>query len=583
MKKSRSILLAALLSSIFTGLLIFLLITQLGVKIGGSGNSAEHVLVIALSYREQGTYSFFYDPDGGEVNWEAGGSTSMPKGTLQGEKRMRLSLPDGLISRLRLEFGDRPDTILIRKLEVMTANGNTCTWKGSEFLRFFTQSSEKIASAQAQGSIARVVTSGAAPSMTADPFEIENECERLSAAPTGQRYRWWIISALVFSLLLLAFYRALQQGVSVSDLALVGGFILLLALPLLVQITGAGNTLINAENRALSAAPGIPKTIAQLNNFPDQWSEYFNDHFGGRNEIILWSNLFKVAVLRTTPLDSVVLGKDRWLFYAAERSIVDYQGYVKLDGRQLKRVDAFLRDVRERLDARGIKLLVVVAPDKHSVYPEYLPDTIRNNGNPTRLDQFLERKQPRIDLDVLDLRPVMVTAKEKAPLDIYFKTDSHWNRLGGFYAYQAMIERLAEHYPILVPHALSDYHVDANPIRGRDLARFIMLRSYFTDEEVDLYPIEPQRAVRYPLNYALQPASPAYATEINDPRLPKAVIFHDSFAPYFAPYLSEHFERIVYIRAYVVDWEVIDREKPDVVILQFVERRLDRLEVPQTE
>lgn len=60
--------------------------------------------------------------------------------------------------------------------------------------------------------------------------------------------------------------------------------------------------------------------------------------------------------------------------------------------------------------------------------------------------------------------------------------------------------------------------------------------------------------------------------------LPRAVMFRDSFASSMIPFLSEHFRRIVY------EWQgpnqfnyaLVEREKPDVVIQEMVERKLSR-------
>jgi hypothetical protein len=583
MDTAKKAIAAAVLSLFVTGLLIFLLTTQLGVKIGGGGNAVDHVLALTLSSREQAIYSLYFDPDGQEVNWVSGESVNVPQGTLTGEKVVRFTLPDRPISRLRLKFGDRPDTVIIRSLALMTANGNTCTWKGSDLPRFFNQTSLEGGEVRVTGSVTQIASAGAGSSLVADPFEMEIECEQLSAASSRLTARWWVIGTLVFGLIALVYYRSLQHGATLSDLALLSGFVLLLALPLLTQALGAGNTVINAENRALSSAPGIPNTIAQLKKFPNQWSAYFNDHFGGRNEVIFWSNRLKVQLLHTSPLETVVIGKDRWIFYTGERSILDYQGFIQMDDATLKRADDFLREIKAGLDERGIAMLVVVAPDKHTIYPEYLPDRIHKASAQTRLDQFLEYNQSHTNVDVLDLRPLMLEKKAETPYDIYFKTDTHWNELGGFYAYQGMIQRLSKQFPILVPRALSDYELTATPVLGREMAKFTMLRAYFMDQEVKLTSQIPNKAKRLALDYSLESVTPAYATEIDDSRLPKAIMFHDSFADYFTAYFSQHFERIVYVRSYQVDWTAIDREQPDVVIIQVVERRTDRLGSPQNQ
>ena len=54
----------------------------------------------------------------------------------------------------------------------------------------------------------------------------------------------------------------------------------------------------------------------------------------------------------------------------------------------------------------------------------------------------------------------------------------------------------------------------------------------------------------------------------------KAVVFRDSFCGALIPFLSDHFYRSVYIWHYPLDKALVEAERPDVVILQMVERSL---------
>ena len=51
-------------------------------------------------------------------------------------------------------------------------------------------------------------------------------------------------------------------------------------------------------------------------------------------------------------------------------------------------------------------------------------------------------------------------------------------------------------------------------------------------------------------------------------------MFRDSFASWLAPFLSEHFSRIVYLWQNDFDADVVRAENPDVVIQEIVGRHL---------
>ena len=57
----------------------------------------------------------------------------------------------------------------------------------------------------------------------------------------------------------------------------------------------------------------------------------------------------------------------------------------------------------------------------------------------------------------------------------------------------------------------------------------------------------------------------------------KIIMFGDSFSPFLTKFLKEHFREIVVIWGYKFDEKIIIDEKPDIVILEIVERNIDLL------
>ena len=59
------------------------------------------------------------------------------------------------------------------------------------------------------------------------------------------------------------------------------------------------------------------------------------------------------------------------------------------------------------------------------------------------------------------------------------------------------------------------------------------------------------------------------------PNLPRAVVFRDSMAIALIPLLSEDFSRVVYVQSRAMDFDIIERERPDIVIEEMVERSIN--------
>ena len=87
----------------------------------------------------------------------------------------------------------------------------------------------------------------------------------------------------------------------------------------------------NTENRQLAEMPslsfeGAKEFTDSLKAFPGQFNSFFNDHVPFRSQLIRLNSLLSVEILGDPASDSVVLGKEGWLFYTDEESIEDYKG-----------------------------------------------------------------------------------------------------------------------------------------------------------------------------------------------------------------------------------------------------------------
>jgi hypothetical protein len=95
------------------------------------------------------------------------------------------------------------------------------------------------------------------------------------------------------------------------------------------------------------------------------------------------------------------------------------------------------------------------------------------------------------------------------------------------------------------------------------------------EAEWRLTPAQPRRArIIEPRGDHKRFAVPRVVTVVDDPHLPKAVVYRDSFGSALVPFLAEHFQRMVTLWEYDVVPATIREEQPQVVIQQWVGRRL---------
>jgi len=359
----------------------------------------------------------------------------------------------------------------------------------------------------------------------------------------------------------------------VADLALISIFLAMIFLPPVAALLGIGPATSLTEKRAPIVRPPLTLDLPGLTFFHRNFEAYWNDTFGFRSTLVRGYNRASMW-LGVSPSAKVVVGTDGWLFVGEEYSAVEYYRATRpFTPEQLVWWQRLLEGRHDWLAQHGIRYLLIVAPDKQSIYPEYMPAALNRVGTATRLDQLVAHLEQHSDLQLLDLRGVLREAKaHERP---YERLDSHWNDLGAWIAYAEIAKRLGVWFPHMQPVPLSDFERTWPAGQGNDLAMLLSLSDVMPGERLTLVPRVPRRARLIPTDGTLPPGSVAMlVTETGDPALPRAVMFHDSFAQTLWPFLSEHFAHIAYSWQYNFDPGLIGREKPDVVLDEMVDRVL---------
>ena len=200
-----------------------------------------------------------------------------------------------------------------------------------------------------------------------------------------------------------------------GELAIVVLFLVIIAVPGLGLALGLDRARISeSEMRELADWPEWSWTRKDLAAWPDAFQTYFEDHFTLRNWLINRRASFLWHRFGTTSSDTVIGGKQDWLFYAADGSLDDWIQLKPFSPSDLEKWRQLLVRRRAFLTRRGIPFLFVIAPDKQMIYPEYMPDTLRRLRDDFRADQliaYMARTTP--DFQILDLRPPLIAAKPK--------------------------------------------------------------------------------------------------------------------------------------------------------------------------
>jgi len=354
--------------------------------------------------------------------------------------------------------------------------------------------------------------------------------------------------------------------------AIVAVFLALIALPLAANLAGVDGADPEAENRELAAFPRLTIAPAALASFGNGLAAWFEDHFGFRARLVRWHGELRLFGLGMSPSTAVLRGRDGWFFYADDEGVEDYSNAHLLTADAIATWRQQIVIARNWCRAHHLAYVFTIAPDKHVLYPEKMPDEVQPLQPTSRADQVLNAIS---DTGVaVDLRPALFDAKRRER--IYQRTDTHWNERGAFAAYQQILQAVHAQQPRVPPAwPRAEFSPTANEVRGMDLAGMMGLTRVLREEDLRLAPLRRRQAVVVePAGETADAEVGRLVTEIPGSNLPRAVIIRDSFMSAIAPFLSEHFSRAVYLWRNDFDPATIEAEHPDVVIQEIVGRHL---------
>jgi hypothetical protein len=363
------------------------------------------------------------------------------------------------------------------------------------------------------------------------------------------------------------------------QLALAVTFLAALALPTLDLVVGFDPTPSPLREVVPFPRPHLDRTLLK---YPGSLLWYLKSNMGFRGALVRAHGLFAWKVLGVSPSPESVSRGDPWLFLRSERVDDDFRRVDPLSPAELERWRAVLEARREWLGKRGIKYLVVVAPNKETIYPEDVPPWFTRAARPSRLAQLREMLERTKAADLLDLSDAV--AERKTSERVFHLTDTHWNDAGAFAGYRAIATRLAGWFPAVAPLGFGDVEREPALTRGGDLARMCGLQTDLLEPQVQFHLRPGVAGATFgdgaPLAFERTDVRGRRELETRSPagEIPSAVVLRDSFGEALIPYLSRHFQKARWIWTYDFPARAIEEQRPAVVVDELVERKLMVLE-----
>ncbi len=313
-----------------------------------------------------------------------------------------------------------------------------------------------------------------------------------------------------------------------------------------------------AANQALAPPPILTRPDGRWNPaLLQDTADYIGDHFAFRQELITMQAALEAAVFHSSAEDSVLLGRDGWLFY--QQTLPGYLHTQPMSERQLYAAAHTLALINEYAAAQGAYMLFTVAPNKCSLYPQYLPET----GSPLPGASDIDRLLPLLAQEGVPYADLFAAFRAQ-PETLYFRLDSHWNTRGAALAHDTLTAVLGVDDPFFP-------------------GGFETVRSHRGDLYEMLYPAgsaldEDIRFDRpFTFTHVGQPRSPeAQRIETEQPaRSGSLLMFRDSFGNSLYPFMAESYGHAIFSRAMPYPLSLL--EGADTLVIELVERNLDWL------
>lgn len=339
--------------------------------------------------------------------------------------------------------------------------------------------------------------------------------------------------------------------------------------------------------------PGL--SLRQVKTFARQFDQYYKESFGGRNALVYAYSKWKYDLMKQSPLpERVVVGKNGWFFLGDYYNdvIKQHRGLLPLPADTARVIADRLAQRQAELARQGIKLYILITPDSHSIYPEHLPNhltpasifrpvsqSVANQSDPgsgakkSPLDVLTQAISRHKQLAYVDLRDTLWRAKKTH--QVYQQTDTHWNSYGALIGAATLLNRIRQDFPQLRPVQSADYRIEPMQGRGGDLVMLFMLQYEIRDDVFyDIQLADRLRPVRGDTTLNPETGLPAFRFVGVDQRQPRLFFLGDSFSLNMISHVAPYFSASYFERGNVLNPEVIRAEKPDVIVVEIVERNI---------
>ncbi len=557
---------------IFLGLVLFVLLVMFFKKSTDNVLNGMQVVITAKVQKDDVFQFFFWEAKDKNFTIEKSVRTAVKGADTYQE--ITFSLPDLKdLHRIRLDIGENKeqDPIDIQIIRFIKGD-DMLTFDRKEFSSLFGPN-EFITPNNNTGAFHGKSISSKGK-LIYDPYFVSVDGSKEMSLIESNRLTEYPYLVAAFIVLVFCLFALVNIGkVIISREAIfIAFFLIMLILPTVQSTFHFTKLLPNIEKREMAKKPDFSFS----KEFARDYEIYYSDNFGLRNNLINWGGTYRTKFFKSSMHPELVLyGKDKWLFYnrMGGRMYRSYSRTALLSEDRLKELVNKWEDYKRRYEADGIKHFMSFWPNKHSIYPEYMPYTMKIQIRDTlsRVDQIMEYIQrTNSPVKLLDVRPTLI--EEKRNNLLFHKFDTHWNDYGAFLAYQQFFKTNMDRLGF-EPKSISDFNITWKDYGAGELIQMLGVhnKGFFVEKNPRFELKENKDQIEYLTIEGFPRLTVITKNEICGNKL-RVLVYRDSFTNSLIQFFSLHFYEVYYIWGH--QEEFVEKLKPDIIIDCFVEREI---------
>lgn len=168
---------------------------------------------------------------------------------------------------------------------------------------------------------------------------------------------------------------------------------------------------------------------------------YVNEEFGFRTVFLRANNQIKFWLFTKTTAEGVIIGKENYLY---EKAYIDaYNGKLFMGDKALNDTISKLKILQDTLKTLGKELLIVMAPSKARLYPEFIPDELIKEKSKWNNYDYLSEQFKKAGIQYIDFNVIFQQKKKSSQELLFPQLGVHWSRIEAVYAADTIVNYLS--------------------------------------------------------------------------------------------------------------------------------------------